>query len=492
MRRCTRAAIGVLALVGLLLGGLLGGAAPSQARSAGLSVHAPHVFYVYAPGTGPGSDDQYLPLSVDGPARDVVLTLDLQGLGTAATLRDTIGQCHLSGTRLRCPIGSVTGPVGVDGLVVTAAPGSRPGQTGVVRYRLASSDAGALTGQVTVMVGRPALVGNSLRTVRGARPGATFREQVAFRNNGDVATRGLGVLITTGPDLDLLARHRNCRYERSGPAVVAGYCVFPDAVVRPSQAVAFGDPAGFVPRRTLMYGELTFSAWSLAGPSPDAVDPRDYAVRGDGAPLRLTSARPGTRFADSGGWARVTADNHADFAAYGATVRGRVGQTVQIEVGVRNRGPGSMDLSGRERSESYALTFTPPAGTTVVGNPFPGEEDPWTCAPRRKAAPAYHCTPYGETVNAGDRETFVFNLRIDKQVPGATGSVEVVPATSPWPARDPDATDDVATVTTHVTADTRSGDGTWPWVVGLSAAAALALLALVALVWRRRVAASSG
>ncbi|MHA7960400.1 hypothetical protein ACX9I7_21850 [Streptomyces sp. L500] len=127
----------------------------------------------------------------------------------------------------------------------------------------------------------------------------------------------------------------------------------------------------------------------------------------------------------------------ADYQAIAHPVAGRVGQTVDVEVGVRNGGPGPAAADRR----AYAVTA--PEGTTIA----PGGDAGHRCAPHDTAARTYLCAIGGDFA-AGDRETLRFRIRIDKKVEGAEGWVRIL---GPGSAPDPDPANDSAPIVVDVT-----------------------------------------
>lgn len=124
----------------------------------------------------------------------------------------------------------------------------------------------------------------------------------------------------------------------------------------------------------------------------------------------------------TGGTAAATSPPRpADYQAIAHPVAGRVGQTVDVEVGVRNGGPGPAAADRR----AYAVTA--PEGTTIAPEGDAGHR----CAPHDTAARTYLCAIGGDFA-AGDRETLRFRIRIDKKVEGAEGWVRILgPGSTP-------------------------------------------------------------
>lgn len=127
----------------------------------------------------------------------------------------------------------------------------------------------------------------------------------------------------------------------------------------------------------------------------------------------------------------------ADYQAIAHPVAGRVGQTVDVEVGVRNGGPGPAAADRR------AYEVTAPEGTTIAPDGDAGHR----CAPHDTAARDYRCAIGGDFA-AGDRETLRFRIRIDKKVEGAEGWVRIV---GPGSAPDPDPANDSAPIVVEIT-----------------------------------------
>lgn len=129
----------------------------------------------------------------------------------------------------------------------------------------------------------------------------------------------------------------------------------------------------------------------------------------------------------------------ADYQAIAHPVAGRVGQTVEVELGVRNGGPGPA-----EAARAYEVTA--PQGTTIVS---PAGQQP--CAAVSGGGRAYRCA-IAAGFGSGERETVRFRVHIDAQVPDAEGWVRIVdPAGDPAP--DPDPDNDAAPILVEVQGD---------------------------------------
>jgi hypothetical protein len=448
-----------------------GAALPAQAAGGvALEVDAPATYYLYAPGTGPGFDDLFDDIDLhakplDGQQEPMVhgvkVTIDLSALAGKVVLRDA-GSCDISKLVVTCDVGTVEGSWTLQPFYIKSADAAKPGESAAVKIHATAADAPTVDRTMKFVIGNPKLSANKLPDVDGIKPGASFDLPVAIKNQGNVpADAGFGVLLDGSDGMEIARKHSNCHYEPASWGRAMGWCRF-GTVLKPGDAVRFTDPATFDTDTSLMYGDVNYWAWPLDGQPPYGFSESDYSLQGDGPPLGLESAGDATFTSSTFGSVTVAADNHADFEAYGDTVEGKVGETVTVTVGTRNLGPGTMDMSGREGT-IYNLKFTPPAGTTVVSNPFPGEDDPWTCSPRKQGAAAYTCPPYSETIDTSKNEEFVFRIRIDKKVAGAEGKVEVFPNQQPYPSRDGNPANNVASVPVKVTGGTTgttTGGGT--------------------------------
>ncbi|MGK5733968.1 hypothetical protein [Streptomyces sp. URMC 124] len=137
----------------------------------------------------------------------------------------------------------------------------------------------------------------------------------------------------------------------------------------------------------------------------------------------------------------------ADYQAIAHPVVGQVGQTVAVELGVRNGGP--VPAGGRPGHGAGTYEVTPPPGTTIVGAPHGGLRQPCVA----KAVPptesgSYVCS-IGEDFSAGEQETLSFRVRIDEKVAGAEGRVRILDRDGE-PSDDPDPGNDSAPIRVEV------------------------------------------
>ncbi|MFE7118850.1 hypothetical protein ACFU99_25870, partial [Streptomyces sp. NPDC057654] len=147
-------------------------------------------------------------------------------------------------------------------------------------------------------------------------------------------------------------------------------------------------------------------------------------------PTAPPHAAPPERGAGGGAGTYAT----VDYQAVGHVVTGRVGQTVPVELGVRNGGPDVGRGAG-----SYEIT--PPEGTTITSG---------TGSCGAKGTRTYVCA-LGATLRPGAVDTLRFDVRIDKKVEGAEGEIRVVDGgDGEATAHDPHPENDAAAIRTAV------------------------------------------
>ncbi|MFC5723731.1 hypothetical protein ACFP1Z_26555 [Streptomyces gamaensis] len=139
-----------------------------------------------------------------------------------------------------------------------------------------------------------------------------------------------------------------------------------------------------------------------------------------------------------------------DYQAVAHPVVGRLGETVEVELGIRNGGPDRADGAG-------AYEVTPPPGTTITTLPA-ARDGRRACAPKPAAARSYLCAT-GAGFPAGDSETLRFRVRIEEKVEGAEGWVRVVGRAGAGP--DPDPENDSAPIRVRIT-EPGEADGSRP------------------------------
>ncbi|MEW2292984.1 hypothetical protein ABZ719_09795 [Streptomyces sp. NPDC006743] len=406
-------------------------AAAAGGGQAALRFEAPAAFRMYGADEGARATNSdfavpvAVPAGVAGPARDVRVVVDTSGLsGVARAVRGGAGNCTGEGPVFTCAYGDVQNGDGESQtpFVLHGVDGVEPGDSGTVTYTATAGNAAPVTGSTRMTVGGPALLSPGTETtVRGVEPGRPVPLTPRFANRSRfTAGRGVALRITARDGLLLTSRPGNCRFDAS---FTSAWCTF-STKAAPGTAYRTRSPLTFTAAPGKLTGTLSY-AWSSDPGGPDGPDgPGRLTVRGTGAPLTLvpTGGRGLT-----GGTGRVSVETTVqdDYEPVTATVRGRVGETVTVRLGLRDHGPGRPGtpeaLGGFE--------VVPPEGTTVTSVPFTFEDThgTWACARPDRPGGAFVCDigseGFSEVRHEGGTTVIGFRLRIDRRVPGAHGTV---------------------------------------------------------------------
>ncbi|MDQ0683436.1 hypothetical protein QFZ56_002399 [Streptomyces achromogenes] len=440
-----------------------------------------YVMYSADEGAGASNDGFVVPVYVQAskggePARNVRVVVDASGLAGVARVGDT-HMCEAEGPVFTCVYGDLQNGDGesYSPLSLRGVDGVEPGDSGTVTYTATADNAPAVTGTTRMTVGGPRLSApGQEKNVSGLAPGKSAHVTPRLANHTRFpANQGVALKVDASEGLTLSALHSNCFYAGSAPT--SAWCTFPTKAA-PGAAYAADAPLVYTVTgpRTLT-GEVTYT-WSSA-PSR----PAGHPVRGVGPPLGLVRT-PARGIGDGQGRVAVTTDVQVDYRPVTATVRGRVGDTVHVRLGLEDLGPGRM--TGDEEPGRFEVV--PPEGTTVTSVPFRFEEDggKWACDRPEKPGGAFVCEigrdQFYEVRHEGGTTAIDFHIRIDRQVAGARGTIRTVNPYDRTPAND------VAVIPLDAS-PAPPYRYAWAWAAG---ALAVVLLAAVRLRRRRRAAPS--
>ena len=355
----------------------------------------------------------------NGDARNVEVVVDTSGLAGVATVSGG-GNCDGAGPVFTCRYGNLQNGDGesYNPFVIHGVDGVRPGDSGTVTYSATADNAAPVTGTSRMTIGGPTLSSPGQEPgVSGLAPGKDATLTPRFANNTRFPTeKGVAVQVNVSDGVTLTARHSNCFY--AGPAPTSAWCTFP---TKAAAGAAYRTSAPLVYTVTppeKLTGEVTYT-WSSAPQKP-----ADHNVRGTGAPLTLIRTA-NQAFDDSHGRLAITTTVQTDYRPVTATVRGRVGNTVKVRLGLQDLGPGR--IQGDEEMGRFEVV--PPEGTTVTSVPytFEGDGGEWACARPEKPGGAFVCEigydPFYEVRHDGGTTAIDFHIRIDRRVPGAKGTI---------------------------------------------------------------------
>ena len=438
-----------LALV-MLLGGLAGCGVGIGAGKKKSWIAVPDLFYLRPHGdkSGPTNKVPFHVQAEDVKARSRVgtqdhrLTVDVTGSEGAVRLkiseiRKKNPRCAGTDIRVVCRVGGAYNSWSdIDRVHPFAAPGSKPGDSGTVRFSFTTRKGKTLSARTRVLVGEPVVKVRTTKVFEDVGPGSVLRTPVVVRNTGEVPVRGVGLSLAVGTGLRFEHQHGNCRYPGLQKGSVA-VCEFPDLRIPPGQAVTLRPDPALNVATTEMYSSFHQEAWALdMGPAKNSVVP-EGGDHGDGPRLTTATAKEadlkGT-FAGGDVWSEVRVDTHADFEVFAVEVSGGRGTEHTVHLKVRNNGPANPG--------STTLLFTPPESATVVKQPMEAiDEDVYE--PYCDLDQGTYSCSVGSGLEAGRTRTFDFTLRLGGP---SEGGVRVTD-TPDSDRRDPDPANDTAPVT---------------------------------------------
>ncbi|MFI6008972.1 hypothetical protein ACIBAG_09075 [Streptomyces sp. NPDC051243] len=234
----------------------------------------------------------------------------------------------------------------------------------------------------------------------------------AFKNTGpEAASRGVVVRVSvTNAQIDETApKHRNCYYSDDHRTV---FCEFPDAV---PVGGAFETTEPVTERVNAQYHELeaayTYAVWTLGSPPPHAPDYKAHYRQGTGDVLGLksTTLSAGKRAGELRFRWKAYA-GPADWSVSPLTIRGRVGEEVEVDV----PRPQATPEPAPER-----MRVQLPPGTTLVELTQEFRES--------KPSEVSYCSrdTEDENIYCTDPDWNVLRVRIDRRVDGAEGRISV-------------------------------------------------------------------
>lgn len=173
--------------------------------------------------------------------------------------------------------------------------------------------------------------------------------------------------------------------------------------------------------------------------------------------------------------------NTYDIAAIGSTAKGGVGDVVQVTIGAKNNGPGSVDAVRSGGEPSWDYSFTVPQGTDAVAVPKQCmEQTDQGYSPSTAGMAGYRrylCLNSDSYFGAGTSSTAVLTLKITQVITDAAGAVSF----SATRKADQNPENDSATVVINPSGEQVTTGGFLPVTgtsIGVIAAGGSALVAL--------------
>lgn len=282
----------------------------------------------------------------------------------------------------------------------------------------------------------PDLVVGGAEAIDGLKPGSGFDVSATVANRSTVTAEKVWVSYSVTRGLDFAEVPSNCLVQNvrpydEMPERWTAVCAFDQAVEK--GVVYTTDRPLHVTARDRALNEQLRLRVNFGDPGAD--ENGTVPVAGTAPAVRLVEGQAGSEGSREVVDVPVTAVNTADYQVTGDALQGRVGDTVTMRATFTNAGPAW--VMPREGDRAVSVKIRLPAGTSVVkrGN---------FC--RLVSGTNYSCGM--RSLYEGAHETYTFQLKIDKRVAHAKGSVSL--STEPRPF-DPDKANDKAVISLDVT-----------------------------------------
>ncbi|MFJ9891034.1 peptidase [Streptomyces sp. NPDC091287] len=380
-----------------------------------------------------------------GYGGDFTLTFDLSGIeGVAEVAFDGesgSADCEVTGAKAVCEDWGIwPGNQRAADLLVTAAEGSRAGDTGTIRVTGEAEGATFTPFTTRLTVGGTDLVMEELPFDQELNPGDEQQAPITFSNRGSRDADGVLLTLMYTRGLDIPQRYANCEYTEDDPDVpgigwTTALCSV-EGAFEAGETYTLATPLTIEATTRAYYDTFVYRIHEDGAAQRTAQRAGAPFARGAGPVLKAVPVKASQQGATARGSDLNPEDNQqeadfrtkntADFVAYGDEASGAAGTTVKADIGFRNEGPAWI---GHLRSGEPVATvdFTVPQGASVTAKPDRCRAvtaDGKYREDQKSPAPRYVCDT-SMTVWDGADLGLPFELRIDKALIGADGEVTV-------------------------------------------------------------------
>jgi LPXTG-motif cell wall-anchored protein len=387
-------------------------------------------------------------LQNDGPgtAKDVAVSADLSDVKDWVTVNGKSVDTFTWPAIADVPEGENSGYIAD----VNAKPGTPLGTTGTVILSGTSTNGTVVSIPVKLTAGTTELQVNKLPDRKGDKPGSTIESPVTISNAGTLPADGVQLRMVTTVGLSYADRYSNCVYSTVTTdsygyhASQQALCTF-DTVVEPGKRYRLEQPVQLDVKKEALFEFFGHEALPL--PDTGATAPS-----GSGPKLSLVPAGNAAAGSTDLGRQKINADSSADMVADGDTAEGAPGDVVQVDVSLRNEGPGWVGYNASDNQPVLLLTV--PTGTKAVEIPDRcsvwSEEAQSGTGQKTPGAPQYVCQPLQSDFAVGDTRSFRFGLQIRENAATTTGEAGVTSAYGSTLTFDDNHANDSADVTVEV------------------------------------------
>ncbi|MFD6889540.1 peptidase [Streptomyces sp. NPDC059957] len=366
-------------------------------------------------------------------------TIDLSALKGIADVTiggETSADCTLTAAAVTCKDWAIwehgTEVVSLD---LAAAKGSAVGT--VVDLTMTGAAQGATFKPTTtkVKVGGPDLVMEEAKLKQKLVPGETQPLPIVFGNTGTESVDGVALELQTTHGMGLVEEYDNCAYsedDSEGQPWNVGWgttvCTF-DNEIKPGEIWEIAGALTLEARPHAFMDEVLYGVHE-AGSQPKSTQKFSTPRTGKKLGLKVRSAKAAPRAVDLDPWNNqhefgFQVKNTADLVATSTFLKGKAGETVKAELGFRNQGPAW--VAYLRSGENVALTdIVIPAGAKVTKVPKSCRAVTASGDYREQqlGAPRYMC-PTSHVIGEKQKYAYPFELKIEKVIADATGSVSV-------------------------------------------------------------------
>lgn len=445
---------------------------------------------------------------VSGHGHNVTLEFDTTRMAGVATVT-LPSECRSDSGKTICPFPETSDEIQYS-IPLHIKPVGAAGASGVIEAAVTGSPGSQRSSTVTLADGVDLVAADLPGDT--VHPGQRIYAPLSFVNVGNRAANGITLTVMARNGFKPFD-YDGCDYAAWGTGTMVR-CHFDD-VVQPGDALQWvttdehgtKTPGFGIDIAADAYG-LTRFAYEVSAGSGDASAAKLRSRRASSGRhitlarvMRPRSAATDIDRFDNYAETYYQVVNTYDLAAVGATATGKAGDTVKVQVGLRNNGPASLDPDRSVAGSAVAaFKFDVPPGVTVTALNHGCRPALWNGQNGSEGQPGglhYSCWVY---THIAPHATFVvtFDLKIDTVTPNATGTVTLDQIEHPSP--DTNAGNDKATVVINPTgggvgggSGSAAGDGlpvTGPQAAVLATGGVVLLLAgavLYRVARRRRV-----
>ncbi|MBT2455095.1 peptidase [Streptomyces sp. ISL-86] len=369
-------------------------------------------------------------------------TIDLsafKGVADVALDKDQSHGCTQSAASVTCTRGSLwTHESRLVALELSAAKDSKLGASADLTVTGKADGATFKSATTKVKVGGPDLVLEEAGLKADVKPGEGQNLPIVFANKGTESVNGVALEINTTHGIELVEKYDNCSFSQdvdpkqpwnAGWGVTV--CLL-DGEFAPDTVYEVDGPLTLKATPHAFIDGLTYAVYA-AGDQPKRAQQLAKTSTGKKLALKQRAAAKTSglrRSVDLDPWNNYhefdfAVKNTADLVAGAVSLKGKAGETVKADFGFENKGPAWVAyLRSGEAVASVDIVIPQGATVTKVPDACQAVEADGKYREKSLGAPRYFCST-GYIVGETEKVSYPFELKIEKAVPDAKGSIAV-------------------------------------------------------------------